>query len=70
MYDLTRHTRRFFTDEPDEMCEYDAILSNPLCSIINSWREKIIDSEYDEGRLVKTVTRLVVVISWEEKALL
>jgi hypothetical protein len=70
VYNLTRHTRRFFTDEPDEMSEYDSILSNPLCSIINSWREKVIDSEYDEGRLVKTVTRLVVVISWEEKALL
>ena len=70
MYEITRHTKRFYTDEPEEMVEYDAILTDPLCSIVNSWREKIIDSEYDEGRLVRTITRLVVVITWEEKNLL
>jgi hypothetical protein len=70
MYDLTRQTRKFNTDEREEMGDYDGILSNPLCSIINSWREKVVDSEYDEGRLVRTVTRLVLVVTWEEKALL
>ena len=70
MYENTLHTRKFDTDKKSELAEYDCILTNPLCSIINSWREKIIDSEYDEGRLVKTVTKLVLVVTWEEKTLL
>jgi len=70
MYTVTRHTKKFDTEASKDLAEYDKILSNPLCSICSSWREKITDSIYDEGRLVKTETRLVLVITWEEKTLL
>lgn len=70
MYEIQRKTRKFFTDLGDDMKDYDAILTDPLCTVLNSWREKQIDSEYDEGRLTGTKTKLVLVLTWEEKRLL
>ena len=70
MYNVTLKTKKFFTSKTEDLEEYDEILSNPLCSVINSWREKQIDSIYDEGQLVKTETKLVLVVTWETKTLL
>lgn len=70
MYNTRIKTKKFDTDDEKQMEQYDSILSNPLCSVINSWREKITDSEFDEGKLIKTITKLVLVITWEEKSLL
>jgi len=70
MYQILRKTRKFFTDVESDMKDYDAILTDPLCTVLNSWREKQIDSEYDEGRLTSTKTNLVLVLTWEERCLL
>ena len=70
MYKVERKTKKFSTDDKLAMEEYDAILTDPLCTILNSWREKQINSEYDEGRLTSTVTDLVMVLTWEERQLL
>lgn len=70
MYKVVRKTKKFFTDKEKDMEEYDRILTDPLCSVINSWREKQINSVYEEGRLVSTTTDLVMVLSWEERQLL
>ena len=70
MYKVERKTKKFSTDDKQAMEEYDAILTDPLCTILNSWREKQINSEYDEGRLTSTVTDLVMVLTWEERQLL
>jgi len=69
MYRVKRETRKFSTDDTDAMAHYDKILTNPLCTVLNSWREKQISSEYDQGKLVGTVTDLVMVLTWEEKSL-
>jgi len=70
MYQILRKTRKFFTDVEADMRDYDDILTDPLCTVLNSWREKQIDSEYDEGRLTSTKTNLVLVLTWEERRLL
>ena len=70
MYNTIIRTKKFDTDDKEQMEHYDLILSNPLCSVINSWREKITDSEFDEGKLIRTITKLVLVVTWEEKSLL
>ena len=70
MYNTRIKTKKFDTDNKEHMEQYDSILSNPLCSVINSWKEKITDSEFDEGKLVRTITKLVLVVTWEEKSLL
>ena len=69
MYKVVRKTLKFSTDDKEAMAQYDKIMTNPLCSIINSWREKQISSEYDQGKLTGTVTDLVMVLTWEEKSL-
>jgi len=69
MYNVERKTRKFSTDDNEAMERYDKIITNPLCSVINSWREKQITTTYDEGRLVGTMTDLVMVLTWEERTL-
>lgn len=70
MYKVTRNTKKFSTEDEAAMKEYDTILTDPLCTILNSWREKQIDSVYDEGKLVSTKTDLVMVLTWERRDLL
>lgn len=70
MYSVKRKTKKFSTDNEKDMKEYDRIITNPLCTILNSWREKQIESQYDEGKLQSTNTDLVMVLTWEEKSLI
>lgn len=70
MYNVERKTQKFDSTDVEDLELYDDILSNPLCSILNSWREKCTDSEFNEGKLVRTETRMILVVTWEVKSLL
>ena len=49
------------------MDEYQAILNNPLCTIIDNYREKLSDKVFDEGKLVGINERVILVVEWNEK---
>jgi hypothetical protein len=71
MYRWVTHTRRFDTDNRSDLEEYDKVLSNPLCTVIDSKREKITDREMgEEGRIISMNDRIVMVVTWKEKTLL
>ena len=69
MFDIVRRTRKFDTDELADLADYDAILSNPLCSIINEQKEKLRQEQYDEGKLVHSEEHVIKVVTWEEKVI-
>lgn len=71
MYRWATHTRRFDTDNRDHLMEYDSILSNPLCLVIDTKEEKISERELgEEGRIVSMNDRIVMRVTWKEKTLL
>lgn len=71
MYDTRRETKKFNTDASEDIAEYDAILNNPLCSILNERKEKLREEVFDgEGNLVRANEHIVLVVTWEEKTLL
>jgi len=53
------------------MEEYQAILRNPLCSIIKEDNIKLSDKTYNEdtGKLSSIHERIVKVVEWSEKVL-
>lgn len=51
------------------MAEYEDILNNPLCSIIESTKEKLKTKEFADGEAVSEEDELIMVIVWEEKVL-
>ncbi len=70
MYNTKRRTQKFDTDNQGELDEYDAILNNPLCSIIHSKNEKLTTRHFDdEGQILSQDDTLIIVITWEEKEL-
>lgn len=70
MYNIVRHTKKFNTDDQSDLMEYDAILSNPLCSIIKEYKEKLRQETYDEGKIVHSEEHVVLVVTWDEKTIL
>jgi hypothetical protein len=70
MYTLETHTKKFNTDLPEDMAEYDEILNDPLCSIISEKREKLVEKNFDdEGKLSNITERLIMVVTWTRKML-
>ena len=70
MYKVKRETKKFNTDRPEELEEYDMILNNPLCSIISERREKISESDIDMDAKITTKREYVIlVVTWEEREL-
>lgn len=71
MYRWVTRTKRFDTDNAAHLKEYDQILSNPLCVVIDNKREKISDREMnEEGRILSMNDRIVMVVTWKKKRLL
>lgn len=70
MYNTRRETRKFNTDRAEDLREYDKILNNPLCTIINERKEKLnLTTFSEEGRPESSEDNVVLVVTWEEKFL-
>ena len=70
MYETETETKTFDTEDRSDMEEYSAIVNNPMCSIIDTIKEKLTDCEYDEGKLSSTSQKVVLVVTWQTKVLL
>ena len=69
MYNTVRETRKFDSDIATDMVAYDAILNNPLNSIIAERKEKLTSKTFDsEGGGTEDST-VVLVVTWERKEL-
>lgn len=68
MYKTIKRTRQFdFSDFKDRE-EYDSVLNDPLCTILEKVKEKLRSEEQiGESRVV--TERLVFLVTWQEKKL-
>lgn len=68
MYEITRHTKKFNTDVVEDMADYDEIINNPLCVVLNERKEKLSNKEFDgEGKMISLEEHVILVVTWEEK---
>lgn len=69
MYRVKRTTRKFDTDLPEDLSEYNEITQNPLCVIVREKWEKLTTTYFDEesGRMTHKSDRLIMIVSWEER---
>ena len=67
MYNTKHQFKKFDTTTARDMDEYQAILNNPLCTIVDNYREKLSDKVFDEGKLVGINERVILVVEWNEK---
>ena len=71
MYKVKTQTAKFDTNSVEDLKEYDAILNNPLCTIIREIKEKLSTKHFDdEGKPTYQDDKLVLVVTWQEKALM
>lgn len=71
MYRQEIHTEKFNTSQEKELAEYDKILNNPLCTVLEKKNEKLREEHYgDEGALISAIEHVVFVVTWKEKSLL
>lgn len=68
MYTTIKHTRQFSLDTPQDRDEYDSIINNPLCTILEKSKEKLRDEE-QEGETRRVTERIVLLVTWQEKKL-
>ena len=68
MYTTIKHTRQFSLDTPLDRDEYDSIINNPLCTILEKSKEKLRDEE-QEGETRRVTERIVLLVTWQEKKL-
>lgn len=70
MFDLKRRTQRFRTDDDAAMAEYQKIVNDPLCAILDRQTEKISEKDFDgEGNMMSLREYVVWVVTWDEKTL-
>jgi hypothetical protein len=67
MYSTVKKVEKFDTDKKDDLRRYEQLLNNPLCLVLDNMREKIITSEYNNGKLARTDTRIVFIVTYEKK---
>ena len=68
MLRVRRQFKRFRTDDTNEMKDYENLLNNPLCSIIEKTLEKEKEQEYnDRGNLIRQQDVLYYLVHWEER---
>lgn len=68
MYKTTKYTRQFCMSDSKDRDEYDEIVNNPLCTVLEKSKEKLREEEQiGESRVVKET--LVFLVTWQEKKL-
>jgi hypothetical protein len=70
MYTTTKRTRSFDLDRESDLAAYDEVLNNKLCKIITERQIKKTLREYgEEGHIISSEDRIILVVTWEEKEL-
>ena len=65
---VQRRFKKFQTDDENQMKEYEEVLNNPLCTIVEKITEKEKDQEYnDRGNLIRQREILYFLVHWEER---
>lgn len=68
MINIRRHFKKFQTDDLDQMREYEGIINNPLCTVVEKVLEKEKDQEYnDRGNLIRQREIVYFLVHWEER---
>lgn len=70
MYHFEYHTRKFDTEDNQDLQDYDDILNNPLCSVVEKRTEKLTTKEFSEGEVSSQNDRVILVVTWREKKLI
>lgn len=70
MYNTVVHSNKFDLDSAEQRREYDAILNNPLCTVVESRIEKLTEREFGEEGQTMSNDRLIRIITWKQKELL
>lgn len=72
MYNTVKETRKFDTDDREDMVDYDEILNNPLCTLVTERKEKLRDETRDPetGNIIRLIETLILVVTWETKVLI
>lgn len=72
MYQTRKYVRRFDLNDDDDLEEYEAILNDPLCTVVRDIKEKLVDKLFDEesGKMTSITERLMLVVTWQKKELL
>jgi hypothetical protein len=71
MYNSEITTRTFDMNLERDTREYDVILNDPLCTLLEEKYEKVTEREMgDEGRIMSIQERLVKVVTYKRKRLL
>jgi len=67
---VKRRFRKFQTDDPTHMEDYERVLNDPLCTITDKMVEKEKRQEYnDRGNLIQQQDIIYFLVHWEEKIL-
>jgi hypothetical protein len=67
----TRKTVKIDTDDAEDRDAYDAILNDPMCTIVKEIQEKLTTMEYNEdGKPSHKSDRIVLIVTYEKKELL
>jgi len=70
MIKVRRRFKKFDTDISTDMKQYNDILNDPLCTIVDKVVEKEKVQEYnDRGNLIRQKDIIYFLIHWEEKIL-
>ena len=70
MYKTVHETRKFNTDDEDDLKNYDAVLNDPLCTVVSERKEKLETCAFDEGKIVSSEEHIILVVTWSKKVLL
>lgn len=69
MYNVERHLDVFDTEDDADRARYEAVINNPLCSIIREIKQVLADREIDGEGVVHIHEHLVLIVTWEEKCI-
>ena len=66
MIKTTRHTKRFLSNNDEDLAAYDSILNDPMCTVIREHKEKIKEVDYD-GDSSSQREWIEYLVTWEQK---
>ena len=71
MYEIKRRAKTFDTEDSEATREYEAILNDPLCTVISNTINitKDIISDPETGRPIQTTEHIKRTVEWDEKVL-
>ena len=70
MISTKRRFKQFQLDNSDDMAEYEKILNDPLCTVMEKENFKVTEKTFsDRGVLTNITERVYYLVHWEERIL-